>query len=181
MLFAASPLAGYADCQERILLNTPLASAGATDTIYAHRGGVLYVSQFIASRLDWTDKRLQLTQHTHFPDEGASRISISCARRVRFAMRLRHPSWCRRLGVAINGRAFTVSEVPGRFVEIERSWGDGDVVDVRLPMHPYTRPISAASGCLARLVGPVVLATHAASETTGPPFELRRRSIASAE
>ncbi len=185
LLFAASPLAGYADCQERILFNTPLAfpdaSLSAADAIYAQRGDVLYVSQFIASRLDWCDKRLQLRQHTNFPDEAATRISISCARRVRFAMRLRHPAWCRRLAVAINGRTFTVSEVPGRFVEIDRHWCDGDVVDVRLPMHPYTRPICAAPGTLARMVGPVVLAACAASSIAGPPLERRCRSIASAE
>jgi DUF1680 family protein len=184
MLFAASPLAGYADCQERILFNTlpafPDTATGSADAIYAHRGDALYVNQFIASRLDWCDKRVQLSQQTNFPDEAATRLSVSCARRVRFAMRLRHPAWCRRLGVAINGRMVMVSEVPGRFVEIERSWGDGDVVDVRLPMHPYTRPLSAASGGDACMVGPVLVGPRTASETTGPQLELRSPSLASA-
>jgi DUF1680 family protein len=182
LLFAASPLAGYADCEERILFNTPLASAGsrvgrAADAIYAHHGDVLYVNQFIASQLDWCDKRVQLWQHTSFPEESASRISISCARHIRFALRLRHPAWCRRLGVAINGRPFMVSEVPGRFVEIDRSWCDGDVVDVRLPMHPCTRRVSGHVACM---VGPVQVASPAHGELTGPQVDLRGLSIASA-
>lgn len=162
MLFAANPLAAYADCQERILFNPFLASpdlcVGLADAIYAHQGDVLYVNQFIASRLDWSDKRVRLLQQTGFPDAATTRISIACARRTRFAMRLRHPAWCRQLGVAINGRRFMESEVAGRFVQIERDWCDGDIVDVQLPMHPYTRSLPGAAGTVVCMVGPLVRA-----------------------
>ena len=162
LLFAADPLAAYADCQERVLFNAALASpdpcVGSADSIYAHQGDILYVNQFIASRLDWSAKRVQLRQDTMFPDDATTRLSISCARRTRFTMRLRHPAWCRQLGVAINGRRFLDSEVAGRFVEIERNWCDGDTVDVQLPMHPYTRSIPGAAGSVACMVGPVMRA-----------------------
>lgn len=163
MLFAAEPLATNADCQERVLFNRVVAAgdacAGLTESIYAQQDDVLYVNQFIASRLDWSARHLQLRQETRFPEESATRISLSCPRRTRFTMRLRHPSWCARLSVSINGRAFLDSEVPGRYVEIERLWADGDVVDVQMPTHSHLRPMAGPVATVACMVGPVVVAT----------------------
>jgi DUF1680 family protein len=134
------------------------------DAIWFHTGDALIVNQFIASELQWRDKGVRIRQATAFPDAASTRLTIHTARPAMFALRLRHPAWCRKLTIRLNGRPLTQSAEAGRYVEIERTWGDGDVLDVELPMHVYLAPLphvaDVAVNVAAVMFGPVVLAAR---------------------
>jgi DUF1680 family protein len=128
------------------------------DSIYFVAPHALYVNLFIPSTLRWRERRLTVTQTTRFPDEEATRLTISAASPARAAIHVRHPSWCRALDVRVNGRPHLTSHEPGRFVAIERRWRDGDVIDVRLPMTLRTVSLPGTTDVVAIAYGPIVLA-----------------------
>ena len=89
---------------------------------------------------------------------------MHAARPTRFALRLRHPGWCPQLIVRVNGRKLIDSTEPARYVELERVWRDGDVVDVELPMRLHLQPLPGASDIAAVMYGPIVLAARMGRE-----------------
>lgn len=138
------------------------------DSIYFHDARTLYVNQFIASTLDWRDKQVLLRQTTAFPDEAHTRLAIQAARPTRFALRLRHPAWCQRLVLRMNGRVLVESTEPGRYVEVDRVWQHGDVLDVALPMRLRLEPLPGTDDIAALMFGPIVLAARMGREGMRP-------------
>jgi DUF1680 family protein len=130
------------------------------DSIYFHSDSVLYVNLYMASDLRWAAQGLRLRQTTRFPEQGATGLSMKLARPTEFAVRLRHPGWCRRLTVRLNGQSLIESDQSGRYVEIRRTWRDGDVLDVEMPMHLHWAPLPGTPDVAAIMYGPLVLAAR---------------------
>ena len=145
------------------------------DSIYfqdAHGADALYVNLFIASTLNWAEKGLRLRQTTRFPDEGSTRLSVDAGAPVRFKLRLRHPAWCQQLTVRLNGRSLIDSTEPGRYVQVDRVWRRGDVLDVALPMRLHLQALPGASDVAAVMFGPLVLAARLGTEGMRPGEDL---------
>jgi DUF1680 family protein len=142
------------------------------DSIYFHDADALYVNLFIASTLDWAEKGLRLRQTTSFPDEAATRLSVDAGGPVRFTLRLRHPAWCPQLTVRLNGRPLIDSTEPGRYVEVDRVWRQGDVLDVALPMRLQLQALPGAGDIAALMFGPLVLAARLGTEGMEPGADL---------
>jgi uncharacterized protein len=142
------------------------------DSIYFHDGASLYVNLFIASELTWAEKRLRVTQTTRFPDEDFTRLTVHAAVPSPMVLKVRHPSWCSRVMVTVNGRREVISRKPGRYIEIDRLWQDGDVVDVRLPMQLRLEPLPNAPDLVAVLYGPIVLAGRLGTEGLSPGADI---------
>ncbi len=129
--------------------------------IYAHDGdSVLYVNLFTPSRLDWNDKGLVVEQQTAFPDEPKTRLSLQTTAPIRVAMRVRYPSWVAagQLAIEVNGEPIEVTAEPGSYVEMDRTWHDGDAIDVALPMHTVVESLPNLDDYVAIVHGPIVLA-----------------------
>ena len=148
-----------------------LRQAGRFDLL-PRRRDALYVNLFIASTLDWAEKGLRLRQTTSFPDEAATRLSVDAGAPVRFTLRLRHPAWCPQLTVRLNGRPLIDSTEPGRYVEVDRVWRRGDVLDVALPMRLHLQALPGASDIAAVMFGPLVLAARMGREGMAPGADL---------
>lgn len=138
------------------------------DSVYFHDGDALYVNLFVASTLDWSEKRVRLRQTTRFPDEAGTRLQVDASAPTRFALRLRHPGWCPRLTLKLNGKPLLESTEPGRYVEVDRSWQAGDVVEATLPMRLELRPLPGAADIAAVTLGPLVLAARMGREGMRP-------------
>ncbi|MGI6218662.1 MAG: beta-L-arabinofuranosidase domain-containing protein [Bacteroidaceae bacterium] len=132
------------------------------EAIYYRRadGDGLYVNLFIASELTWKDKGLVVRQETQFPDESATKLTFRTpSSGVRMPLYLRWPSWAvDGVRVKVNGKKHRVKGKPGSYVRIDRTWQDGDVVEMEMPMSlrleaTPDNPLKAAFLC-----GPVVLA-----------------------
>ncbi|MEG8039046.1 glycoside hydrolase family 127 protein [Sphingomonas sp. LR60] len=106
------------------------------DSIYFHDGRQLYVNLFIPSSLKWREQDVVLTQETSFPAQSGTRLRIAAKRPALLALKLRHPRWSHTATVLVNGVEAATSVEPGSYVTLDRTWKDGDRVDLRLVMEP---------------------------------------------
>jgi len=128
------------------------------DSIYYHGDTSLYVNLLIASELTWRAKHLRVRQQTQFPDQPTTRLTVSCEKPVRLALKIRHPYWAASaLKAFINGQKADANSRPGGYLTIEREWTDGDAVDVTFPMSLRVEPMDNPKK-VAILYGPIVLA-----------------------
>jgi len=103
-------------------------------------------------------------QATNLPDGEQARLVVHAAAPTTFALRLRHPAWCRNMTVKVNGKSVRESRDAGRWVDVSRRWRDGDTVDIALPMHLHLAPLEAAPDVVALMYGPLVLAARMGRE-----------------
>jgi DUF1680 family protein len=137
--------------------------------IYAHRDGDLFVNLFIASTLEWSERRLRVRQETTFPDEGRTRLVFSLPRPARFTVHVRHPAWVAggALAIHVNGRPWAASSRPSSYAAIARQWRDGDRVEIALPMRTSLERLPDGSDYAAVVHGPIVLAARTGPEAPG--------------
>jgi uncharacterized protein len=142
------------------------------DSIYFQDATSLYVNLFVASELNWSEKNLRVTQTTTFPDTDAARLTIHATAPTRMALKIRHPSWCQRLTLTVNGRERRESLRPGTYVEVDRTWRTGDVVEIRVPMQLRLEPLPSAPDLVAVMYGPIVLAGRFGREGLAPGADI---------
>ncbi len=141
------------------------------DSIYFHADESLYVNLFIASELTWKDKGLRITQTTRFPEEGATRLVIHAEKPTKVTLKVRHPSWCDLASMTCMGREIR-SRTPGSYMELRRTWNDGDAVDVSLPMTQRLEPLPTAPEFAAVMRGPIVLAGSMGTKGLAPGADI---------
>ncbi len=128
------------------------------DSLYFHDADALWVNLFVPSAVRWRDKRATLTQQTRFPEEPVTRLRWTAERPFAATLKLRHPSWSRSAVARVNGTVAARSDGPGSFVEIARTWADGDRIEWALDMAVRAEPLPGAPDIVAFRYGPVVLA-----------------------
>jgi uncharacterized protein len=129
------------------------------ESIYAHDDESLYVNLFVASTLEWRERQLTVTQSTRFPDEERTTLTFGGQGAQNLALRIRHPAWCERMRVSINGKPAGTSSTPGSYHTLKvRRFRAGDSVEVHLPMRLRLEPLPGAAEFGAMLYGPIVLA-----------------------
>lgn len=151
------------------------------DSIYFHDDAGLYVNLFIASELTWKAKGLKLRQETRFPQQPKTRLVLSCQKPVRIALNVRHPYWATSaLKVTVNGQKVDAHSQPGGYLTIDRSWTDGDAVDVTLPMNVRIEPMENSPKKVAIMYGPIVLAGQLGREgfTDQMPYSGNQKAYA---
>lgn len=127
------------------------------EMIYAHDEKNIYVNLFIPSKLTW--KGFELTQENKFPFEQTSRIHVKTENAVAFTVFLRKPSWLQGdMKVMVNGKAFKPVMSGSGFAAIERTWQNGDVIGIALPMKVAVEQLPDRSPWYSFTYGPLVLA-----------------------
>ena len=141
-----------------------------TDTIFFHRGGDVYVNQFIAATLDWKEENLVIEQVTQFPREQGTTLKIESSRPTPRTFHVRIPHWTTEgAQVKINGRPLEALADPGSYLAIRRTWQDGDTISISLPMQLRQEPLPGDDTIAAALYGPLVLAADlGAAPPDGP-------------
>jgi uncharacterized protein len=135
------------------------------DSIYFNDDAGVYVNLFIASELNWTERGVRLVQETSFPEEEGTTLRIQAAKPVRFALRIRVPSWATNGGkAALNGRTLDGFAAPGGYYVLDRTWRNGDTVAITLPMSLRLHPMPDDPTLAAVMYGPLVLAGRLGSE-----------------
>ncbi|MFT3787576.1 MAG: glycoside hydrolase family 127 protein [Tepidisphaeraceae bacterium] len=132
------------------------------ELIYAHANDAgtpkLYVNLFIPSTLDWRDAGLKVQQTTDFPNAGQSSLKIRTTKPTRAALNIRWPAWAATMTVRVNDQPIDTSQFkPDNYVLIDRTWSDGDRIDLDMPMHLSTETLQGANDYAAVLYGPTVL------------------------
>ena len=129
-------------------------------------GDDVFVNLFVASELKWQERGVTLRQETKFPNEPATRIVVNVREPTRFTLRVRHPSWIDTgdAEVMVNGEAYLADSAPSSYMEFDREWKDGDIVDLRLPMRVAAERLPDGSDYVAFRYGPLVLAAATGTE-----------------
>ncbi|WP_242138968.1 beta-L-arabinofuranosidase domain-containing protein [Sphingomonas sp. TREG-RG-20F-R18-01] len=128
------------------------------DSIYFHDDRTLYVNLFIPSRVNWSEQGAILTQTTAFPETPTTMLDWTLKRPAALTLKVRHPRWSPTATVLVNGTEVVRSGNPGRYIELARTWHDGDRVELRLVMHVGIDRAPAAPDIVAFTYGPLVLA-----------------------
>lgn len=128
-------------------------------SIYFHNDRELFVSQFIASELNWKEKGLKVTQKTNYPDEQGTALEIATDAPVKLTINIRYPSWAvNGFEIAVNGRKEQLKNDPGSFIPLTRKWKNGDRIEVKIPFELRLESMPDDSLRVAVFYGPVVLA-----------------------
>ena len=127
--------------------------------IYYHNDDELFVFQYIASELTWKEKGITLIQKTSYPQEQGSSFEIKCGKPVNLTLQIRYPSWAMNgIGIKINGSNIRITQNPGSFVPINKTWMTGDKIEVNIPFSLHLEAMPDDSNRIAILYGPLVLA-----------------------
>ncbi len=136
------------------------------EMIYARGENDLYVNLFIPSRLDWEEKGISLQQSTQFPYEENTFLTLSLDQPKQFALHIRYPEWVApgKLLVKINGKKQKVTAGPSSFIVLDRTWSEGDQVEVVLPMQTTLEYLPDGSSWASFFHGPIVLAASTGTQ-----------------
>jgi hypothetical protein len=135
------------------------------DTIYFHDSQGVYVNLFIASELNWPEKKVTLLQETRFPEEEGTALTIKTVAPVKMPVHVRIPYWATRgITVSINGKKQEVAAKPSSYLTLDRTWSDGDKIEVAMPMSLHLAPLPDEPTTQAAMYGPLVLAGQLGSK-----------------
>ena len=133
--------------------------------IYTHEGNDLYVNLFVASELNWKDRKLVVRQETQFPAEESTKLRIVSGK-GRFAINVRYPGWVEAgaLTIKINGKPVKIDAAPSTYISLQRKWKKGDVIEVGLPMHNTIEHMPNVPDYVAIMHGPILLGMRTGTE-----------------
>ena len=171
--YSRKPWFGCACCPSNISRFIP----SLPGYVYAVKDDHVYVNLYMANRgeLKVKSKKLVLEQETSYPWDGDIRIRVAQGT-LPFTMNLRIPGWVRNevlpgdlyyyddkqkpgYTVTVNGEAVEGVLQKG-YLQIERKWRKGDVVEIRFDMQPRVvranEKVTADRGRVAIERGPIV-------------------------
>jgi DUF1680 family protein len=134
--------------------------------IYTHQHDSLFLNLFIASELNWKEKGIRVKQETAFPDEERSKLTINVSAPTQFKLLIRHPSWVTSgaMKILLGSDTLALQSQPSTYTEVDRTWNDGDVVTILLPMHNTIEQLPNVSSYVAIMHGPILLGAKTGTE-----------------
>lgn len=128
-------------------------------SIYFHNDHELYVSQFIASQLNWKEKGIVLTQTTKFPKEQGTAFEFNSTQSQTLDLKLRYPYWAvAGVRLWVNDEEIKIDQKPGSFISIDRIWQSGDKVKMDFPFTLRLEEMPDDPNRVAIMYGPLVMA-----------------------
>ena len=133
-MLSFSPLAVYRCCQHNVAHGWPyyaeeLWLATADKGLCAS----LYSASDVKAKVG-DGREVRIVEETDYPFGDTINLTIAAPQAVRFPLYLRVPRWCRQPALKINGEAVRIAGDPLSYVVVDRTWKDGDVVTLQLPM-----------------------------------------------
>jgi hypothetical protein len=80
-----------------------------------------------------------ITETTTYPFDEKIVFQVQTARSVEFPLFLRMPAWCQNPVIKLNGKRLIIQAKPGAYVRIQRSWAQGDKLELALDMQVRVR------------------------------------------
>ncbi|WP_132957163.1 glycoside hydrolase family 127 protein [Rhizobium sp. BK251] len=113
------------------------------------------------ARFEIAGAKVELSQETRYPWDGAVRFAVSLDRPARFALSLRIPEWAEGAGIKVNGETLGLATVTvDGYARIQREWKNGDRVELDIPLRPraiWANPlVRQDAGRTALMRGPLV-------------------------
>jgi len=127
--------------------------------LYYEGGDRLWVNLYAPSTAGWSAAGVRLEMKTDFPEGETATLELRAAQPKRFTLLLRRPAWAGEgFAVSVNGETVKDLPSPPAYVELQRTWKDGDTVAVVLPKSLRLEATPDNPRRAAILWGPLVLA-----------------------
>ncbi len=117
--------------------NTVRTISEVQNYVYNLSNDGLYVNLYGGSQLKTNLKNgenIQVTQTTDYPWDGQISLTIDKAPKKSFTLSMRIPGWCKGATISVNGQKQEANLTSGSYAQINRTWKDGDKVELNLPM-----------------------------------------------
>jgi hypothetical protein len=123
----------------------------------------IYINLYVPSRVTWAQggARVTLTQQTSYPHHPTTQITLSTNKDNAFPIYLRIPAWAGpRTRISVNGKPTEASPTPGQFVALNRTWKNGDHIEVEFDMPTVLEAVDQQHpDLMAPVHGPLALFT----------------------
>ncbi len=116
--------------------------------------GILYSSCLVKVKVG-DGAIATITETTHYPFDSTVRMRVEVDRASRFPVYLRIPGWCSSARVRVNGVDMGTRLSPDGYAKIEKTWVDGDEVELDLPMQIRVRTWEQNKGSVSVNYGPL--------------------------
>ena len=140
--------------------------------LYYEAGDHLWVNLYAPSTAEWSAAGARLAMDTDFPDGEHARLTLSLRSPREFTLAVRRPYWVADgFAVMVNGDRVATAPAPdgrrasydwpapvGSYVEVQRTWKSGDVVEVTLPKSLRLESLPDNPRRASIMWGPLVLA-----------------------
>jgi Beta-L-arabinofuranosidase, GH127 catalytic domain/Beta-L-arabinofuranosidase, GH127 middle domain/TAT (twin-arginine translocation) pathway signal sequence len=133
-LLPFSPREVYRCCQHNVSMGWPYYAEHLW--LATHGNGlaaVLYAPNAVEARVGH-GARVRIEEETAYPFGETVELRLSLSEPASFPLLLRVPAWCEDAAVAVNGARLSAEAPPASYISIERTWQDGDRVELDLPM-----------------------------------------------
>jgi DUF1680 family protein len=139
----------------------PQLAADYGISTYLRSAKGINVNLYVPSRITWQQggTRVSLTQQTQYPAVGDTAMHLTLSKPEHFTIALRIPAWAgSKTRVTVNGNAVDATITPGTWANLDRTWKDGDRVELSLDMPLHLAPLDDRHPQLVALLhGPVAL------------------------
>jgi hypothetical protein len=128
------------------------------DSVYFHDAKDLWVTYYVRSTLNWSDRGLALTQTTDLPLTNKVAFTITAAPTDAVNLQFRKPYWAGscQIGIAVNGQTVTPVDASG-FLGVSRVWQANDKVEIAFPLFVQASRLPDNQNAVAFTYGPIVL------------------------
>lgn len=95
----------------------------------------VYVNLFYPSttKLDGLDNDVNVVLETSYPNTGRVRVKFEMGLPTEFTLKYRLPGWSSFKYIALNNQPFSAAVADG-YLTVQRTWSDGDVLDIEIDM-----------------------------------------------
>ena len=129
------------------------------DGIYYESGDRLWVNLYAPSTANWQSAGVGIVMDTSFPEGDSATLKLTLQKPKQFTVALRRPSWAGTgFSVKVNGTVLKDLSHPGSYIELKRTWKNGDTVALVLPKTLRVEPTPDNPNRVALMWGPLVLA-----------------------
>ncbi|HYK89826.1 MAG TPA: glycoside hydrolase family 127 protein [Acidobacteriota bacterium] len=127
--------------------------------IYYEAGDRLWVNLYIPTTVDWQAAGVKLGMLTDLPEGQSAALTLSLEAPRKFTLLLRRPYWAGAgFSVSVDGKSIRNLPAPDHYVELNRTWKNGDKVELVLPKALREEPLPDNPCRMALMWGPLVLA-----------------------
>jgi len=127
--------------------------------IYFWNKDNLWVNLYIPSDVKWEKEGVTISQTGNFPTNSAVQFTVSTKKPSKFAFNLFVPDWAtNQTKVLINGKPVSVDSKPLSYITLDRSWKNGDKIELVFDYKFYVKPMPDNQNMLAIYYGPILLA-----------------------
>lgn len=94
----------------------------------------LYAPNTVSAKVGAAGSPVTIASDTVYPFGDRVVMNISAEQSAAFPLYLRVPGWCDEMEIKVPGENQTITEKAGKLMRIDRTWADGDKVEIRFGM-----------------------------------------------